>query len=247
MDCRTARLLLDFAQPRSTELEPSEAEALHHHLAGCPDCGPLAQAERAFDERIGPIMRDVPVPDGLRSRVLRRLANEREGWYWRRLRWSAGIAAAIALLTFGGFWYRGRHLPIIDPEKLVEIARDQRCRDPHDLETEFRAQGIRMAAPASFAYRYLAFYGLAEFENKTVPQLVFFREREPALARVYVLNDQVFDMKSLQAQAAQPPADSGGFTVKVFWYPERPQFAYVVVYTGGPEPWFLDNEPPPAT
>lgn len=245
MDCKTARLMLEVAHPLATELDAGEAEALNHHLAECPDCGPLAHAERAFDERLGRLMRDVPVPDGLRSRVLRRLAADREAWYWRRLRWGAGIAASIALLVFSAYWYRGQHLPTIDLEAVGQIDREQRGRDAQEVVEDYRSRGIKTAAPAAFNYRYLSFYGLADFQGKTVPQLMFIREDNPAQARVYVLSDKLFDMKALQAQAAQPPADSGGYTVKVFWYPEQPQYAFVVVFTGGPEPWFV-NEPPAA-
>ena len=57
MDCKTARLLLLFARPLPTELEASEAEALESHLADCPECGALAQAERQTDTCLGQAMR----------------------------------------------------------------------------------------------------------------------------------------------------------------------------------------------
>ena len=37
MDCRTARMLLDFARPRCPELPQGETDALEAHLSGCAD------------------------------------------------------------------------------------------------------------------------------------------------------------------------------------------------------------------
>ena len=76
-----------------------------------------------------------------------------------------------------------------------------------------------------------------------------------AVARNYVLagpavrellSDEQFDMESLKRQAEQP-ADSYGFTVKVLWYPSNPRFAYMVVYTGGPQMWFQSEQTQPGT
>ncbi len=36
MDCKTARLLLDFYRPGATVLERADADALEGHLAACP-------------------------------------------------------------------------------------------------------------------------------------------------------------------------------------------------------------------
>ena len=86
MDCKTARLLLEYARPNSHELDETEARALEEHLAGCTDCDQQTGAERRADEVIGRAMRAVDVPDQLRSRVLARLAEEQ---VQRRRRWPA--------------------------------------------------------------------------------------------------------------------------------------------------------------
>ena len=78
MDCRTARLLLDFARPRPAELAAEEAAALEGHLTGCPECDSLARTERQLDgddallaayrEHFGITLRHVPsrsAPPGL--------------------------------------------------------------------------------------------------------------------------------------------------------------------------------------
>src|SRR5947209_5969151 len=50
MDCRTARLLLEFARPRAGELQGSDADALEGHLLACAECESLARLERLADE-----------------------------------------------------------------------------------------------------------------------------------------------------------------------------------------------------
>ena len=43
MDCKTARLLLDFARPQAHELVAGRSAALESHLDRCPDCHRLAR------------------------------------------------------------------------------------------------------------------------------------------------------------------------------------------------------------
>ena len=83
MDCKTARLLSDFARPQ--DLGRADAAAFEGHIADCPECAAVVGAERRLDQRLGEAMRHVPVPEGLRGRLLDRLAAERRGWYRRRL------------------------------------------------------------------------------------------------------------------------------------------------------------------
>src|SRR5438067_9091030 len=97
MDCRTARLLLEFARPFTTELDATEAAALEQHLAGCPNCRAAAHVERCVEEQLRAAMQAVPAPGGMRSALLARLSAERRnGW---QKRWAInGLATAAALL-----------------------------------------------------------------------------------------------------------------------------------------------------
>jgi hypothetical protein len=247
MDCKTARLLLNFARPLSTELEASDAEALHGHLADCPTCGPQAEAERLADDRIGQAVRAVPVPDGLRERLLARLAAERDARHWRWLRWGSGIAAALLVTGLLGWALQSRQLrPIPNPEDVGTSLVEQRGADPDLVQRAFQSQGVRTVLPRSLDYqRYLAFYNLIEFQGKTVPQLVFLNPRgESAIVRI--LSDQQFDLASVH-QLVKQPYDSGELTVKIMTDPGNPHFAYLVIYTGGPQEWFLGDAPQPAT
>src|SRR5712671_2771679 len=101
MDCRTARLLLDFARPGSIELEASELTDLDGHLGGCSECDTFAHAERLVDSRLGPAMRAIAVPPVLRGRLLARLDVERFTWYRRRVVPAVLTAAALLLAVWG--------------------------------------------------------------------------------------------------------------------------------------------------
>ena len=38
MDCKTARLMLEFAHPRHNELDPPDLHPLEAHVTACPEC-----------------------------------------------------------------------------------------------------------------------------------------------------------------------------------------------------------------
>jgi hypothetical protein len=253
MDCRNARLLLEFLRPRSTELEPSEAEALENHLADCPECGALAVHERRLDEHLGRAVRDVPVPEHLRDRLVKRLAVERDAWYRRRLlRWGGGAAAAAAvvflLLWLGRAWW-GRPADL-DPELLI-IGEARPTTSPDLVEGWFRDHyGVHVFAPSrdDFHYHLLEYYDLVNFADtgKRVPMLLFVYRgpADEARAQVFIVGGKEF--KNLKDLANQPAKGSRGYRVKVIPSPEHPHVYYVVMYTQGAEKIFFANRRPAA-
>src|SRR5262249_35675260 len=106
MDCRTARVLLDFARPRPAELDAADAAALEDHLFQCDACAALAGAERRLDEHLGRAMRQVEVPPGWKKMLLERPDAARAGGFRSRLKRGARplAAAAALLLPVGGVW-----------------------------------------------------------------------------------------------------------------------------------------------
>src|SRR5262245_18752627 len=102
MDCKTARLLLHFDRPGTPDLAGADADDLRRHLAECPECRPAADAERRADVKIGRAVRDVPVPEDLRARLVSRLKKDRSAWYRRRVVWPVGVAAAVLLAAASG-------------------------------------------------------------------------------------------------------------------------------------------------
>lgn len=230
MDCKTARLLLDFARPLGTELEESEGEALAGHLADCSACGTLHRVERKVDDHIGKAMRAVPVPDGLRDRIVVKLAGQRDRWYLRRVGWGAAAAVAAAVLLTFTVTYLGRkpEVDLAGYHAQVNIL----PTSPEEVGSFLKRPAL--LAPTQFNYRNLVSCSWADFQGRKVPQLVFRRGTE--LATVYILNDRQFDLKSLENQGPL----SGGQSVSVLWPTGGEKHtAYVVVFTGGSlEPFF---------
>src|SRR5215510_8882873 len=105
MDCDNARLYLPFVTPGGKDLDGAEAAELHAHLAQCITCNALAMNSNRIDQHLGRAMRAVPIPMGMKGRVLERLAEDRGAvrrrWL-KRAGWVAGVAALL-LLVWGGY------------------------------------------------------------------------------------------------------------------------------------------------
>ncbi len=150
MDCKTARLMLEFARPQHAELDPLDLRALEAHVAACPECALRTKQERALDEQLGRAMCKVDVPDQLRSRLLRRLAKEKaavEKWRWKRYAAAATAVAALLLLAIGGWsmWHQAT-LPLLDPNWIkdetvrAEISPPANEVTKEAIQKEFREQ-----------------------------------------------------------------------------------------------------------
>lgn len=222
MDCRTARQLLEFARPRCCELEASEADALESHLADCAECGPLAQIERQIDDRIVRVMRAVPVPAGLRERLLSRLAKEK--WAVRR-KWlvRGAVAAAIVLaIGLGIYWQRSQLTRL----ELDPLAQEQGL-DADRLEAWYHSHGRKdVVVPRQFNYAYLQYFGFAELQERRVPDLRFFHDGN--VAHVFILSADQFDLE----QQEQDMAQGSNRTVRLLRHPENRRIAYLVIFTG---------------
>ena len=105
MDCKNARMLLEFEGPLRSELDPAEAAALHDHLEQCLACRELAEGERRLDAAMGRAMRDVPIPPALRTRLMTRLDAERDAFYKR---FGMKVTAAAAVLAVLTIWLAAR-------------------------------------------------------------------------------------------------------------------------------------------
>jgi hypothetical protein len=236
MECKAVRLLLPFLPPHA-ELDAGDAAAVRDHLDGCPDCAALAQTERHVDERLGQAMRAVPVPPDAKDRLLRRLAAERRAWYRRRVAFPLAAASVLLAAALGAWWLTSRGT-VLDLELVCHEAANQAGTPPEMIERWFAARGVRTPLSREFNYALLTSYDLVHFQGRDrVPRLEF--ERDGARAWVYVLRAGQFD---LDAAAAQEPHPSGGYTVAV-WRPHGADYAYLVIYTGGPREWFLSDRP----
>lgn len=228
MDCKTARQFLDFARPRRPELDAAELEELEAHLAECPDCGPLAQAERQMDNRLAQAMQTVPVPADLRGRVLKRLQSERTLQAQKKRRWiSVPAAAAVLLIAVGLGWKLLQKPAHIDGPAAAQEAFDKIINpQPEVVERYFRGEGIRTVAPADANYGLLRYYAVASFQGKQVPFLLFTDGRNDV--QVFILPAKDFDVS--EAALNQQMVGSGWKTE--IRYDSSRSYGYLVIYLG---------------
>jgi hypothetical protein len=253
MDCKTARLLLDYGRPRADELAPAEAAALETHLTGCGDCGDAARSERGVDAALGRAMRKVEAPDGLRAAILARLADDqsdrRRRWFRHGLRWAAA-AAALVLLAWGVWSWRVANRPAFPAEPLLSERDAWKVAPTNaaEVQASFKRQGVETRAPAGLKYRYLAWTVLAFQEGRPTPLLYFTNQddtdaRSKRHAWVYIVSDDEFKLDAL------PRGDVGGessYRYRCAVLPEKltgangTRFGYVVYYTGDNLGWLED-------
>jgi hypothetical protein len=257
MDCRTARLLLDFARPRPAELPADEAAALEGHLTGCPECEAAARAERQLDDHLGRAVRAVHVPEGLRGRLLDRLAADRRAWRRRWVKRGAGALALAASVVLGvGLWWHWHDArPPLSTQDFSEYTLGLSNTSPEKVEDWFkRNYGLTVVAPREFDqrtlnYELLVHYDLGFCHDRQVPVFLFAQIDKDAaegkdrmrFLRVCVVSARQFN--NLQALAAAAPENSQGCTVEVRHDPNNPDVFYVLVYTSDSLRLFLSNEP----
>ena len=240
MDCKTARLLLEYVRPRSREVDPAEVRALEEHLSACADCEPLARAERQADEVVGKAMRQVEVPDQLRARILARL-QERQGEHRRRriaysLRFVA--AAAAVVLVALGLWHWHAARPAFPVEQYLQRSTDWTISPPDrpQVEGAFKDQGVEITAP-DYNYSRLSWMFLANVEGRQTPLLLFNKgetSQRPQQALVYIVPDAQFNLSALPAR----PEGGNEYGYKcAIEYPEGRRYGYVIYYTGDDYDW----------
>src|SRR5262245_39290355 len=181
MDCDTARLFLQFTHPRGDDLDGPEAEELHAHLEQCTACNAQAMTARRLDQHLGRAMNAVPVPPGLKSRIVERLAEERGVFRRRWIRRIASVAAAACVLLAAWGVYA-----VVSAPKQQTVSADDFLGDaaygrynPDRANDVLRRLGARPGAPTFVEYAYLigepALATLPGHPDKKVPQFVFAR------------------------------------------------------------------------
>lgn len=238
MDCETAQLLAQLNRPGAAELDAREAGEFMAHLAECPRCRAFAGTLGRADQQTALAMRSVPMPEGLRVRIVARLAASAR----RRRRWAwTGVAAAAAAVFAAVVYVRSRPEAARPGVDLAAAYRDlvqQVGSKPQAVSDWFDiVHHVRVACPMGFDYRLLVFYDLAEFQGQRVPLLLF--ARGDASARVYVLAARDFNLDDV--------APAPGYSVRLLRHPTEAETAYVVAYTGESLGWFLSRAEEPRT
>ncbi len=255
MDCKTARLLLEYARPRSGEIDQTEAAALDEHLAACESCDQLVRAERRADEAVRKAMDRVDVPDQLHNRILARLKQERG--HLRR-RWvvygiRAGIAAAAVLLLALGLWRWFQVRTAFPAEQLGTRAADWVIGPPdvQEVQASLKKQGASVEA-ADLNYSRLRWLFMTDVAGRPTPLLIFNKTSEdgsrPQHALVFLLADDQFDLNALPPDPQKK--NTNAYEYKCATAVQQnggKRSAYVVYYTGDDWDWLKRPLSPPAT
>jgi hypothetical protein len=261
MDCRHARLLLEFTRfgqpdPGRGELDSVDADALAGHLSGCPECAALARGEQALDARLGQAMRQVPVPEGLRAGILTRLAQDRpveKPRWWKRGPWKRGVywgtaAAALLAAVLIGYALYPHQRPALD----LDVVFRQTNVTPAGLDevAEFwEREGVKAKQPDCFDANFRTGFGVAPlpgYLDKVVPVMDFYNGQNNSRARVYIVSARQFDLRTL---ADHPPLDDPGYTYHLtvrfpegrLGYLPGDREAYLIVYTGQNINWLVQS------
>lgn len=246
MDCKTARLLLDFARPQARELEAEEATALERHLDHCPACHSQARGERELDDCLGRAMRQVEVPAGLREQLLARMDSARGDWNRQRFahaaRLSAAAAAVLLVSWFGWYWVREHWVASVDMQRVADAISNDAMEDPRDgAERALKDLGVETPLSPHLDYRLLisppALAKLPGYPNREVAMLVF--GRNGRVARVYLIREKAIPENTAAATA------TGSFKAELLPSEGEP-YRFLVIHDGDNLNWLLPPGQPAA-
>lgn len=210
MECLDVQQLLAFTKSKSAELDAPEQAAIQEHLEQCPDCSAIAQAEQRLDEVIGPVLRDVPVPAGLKERLTSRLSAERGAARWRTAKRVGALAAVVLLcLIVAGTTWSFWPLPDVamgDIDEFAQVEFGERGGWTDEQVKEFfLSKGLRIDVPGEFSFEHLRRIEIVEFKGRRVAKLSFVRildNGQTATADLVILPHKQFrvDKKKVEAQ-----------------------------------------------
>lgn len=226
MDCRDAQFFLRFRRVGPDELGPAESAALDAHLGGCTRCAADARAAFATDVAFAAAMRDVPIPGGLRDRLVAAAFSRRGVAVRRKVYRFAAVAASLMLavgLGIAAFTASRPH-----PDTLALAMQGDAVGDAHAAEATVRQWlGAKRlpAIPEDFDYHLLLTYGSEEVQGRDVPVVVFRERNGPGFAKVYAFRTTTFDLKGVrEAQSSYCRAKP---------YPDPVTgVTYLIVFTG---------------
>ena len=223
MECVNARLLLLFRRPG--ELAAEESAALESHLLTCPICSAAARRDSSFDTAVGHAMKSVPVPMGLRNKLLAESFARRGATLRRRAYTSVGVAACLLLaigLVTGGIW---ASRPTFDTDTLATaFSRDVESPD-HVTREWLAAEDLPPTLPLDFDFRNATFRGKMPHQGKDIPTIQFIVPAAggPRMeARVLIVRESQFDLKNLKP--AQDSFCSVDFRL-------HDGYAYIILFT----------------
>lgn len=236
MQCRDAQFYLRLRRHASDELGTDVTGDLDRHLAGCAGCATDARSAASFDRAVAAAMTAVPVPSGLRDKLLTIASVHRGGIIRRKVYQVAALAASVLFVTGLAFGVFSSNRAKITGESFV-VTQDRIYEDPEGaLRDWLVAQELPDQLPEPFDPYLLMSLGTEKVQGKDVPVAVFRhpgdRERGRGFAKVFIFRDDGnYNLKDLQdAQLSHTMA-------RVVRDPARFRgVQYVIVHTVHPDP-----------
>src|SRR5262245_47954622 len=233
-------MLSTFFGRQGSELAPEDSAALDAHIASCTKCADLVKFERAFDDRIARAMLAVPIPAGLKGRLLDSVSAHRGAWYRQKFYALAGLAAVVVLCVVGVVAWQIGTAPELTVNEIVAKA-DADARDPAGkIAGALDEIGMEFNPERRFDMVQFLSIGKEKFQGRYVPTLHFVDDAKTAQANEYVVRDRDFNWKHLP-QDGSSVASIYGFQVAVLRDTRRADVGYIVVFTGAGLELFLEE------
>ena len=193
MECRDAQFYLRLQRHTADELGPDVTAALDAHCATCAACAADARSAASFDRALASAMRAVPVPSGLRERLITQAARSQGAALRAKALRVGGMAAAALLVAAIGFslWTQTRpkvysddfvHKAAKQYDNPAEYARSWLAREklPDELPPEWK-----------FDYDLLVHCGHERIgeSNSYAPVMVFRARAGSGFAKVYMFRE----------------------------------------------------------
>jgi hypothetical protein len=238
MDNQTARLMASLAD--RSELAPEDTAELTNFLAANPTLAAEVEADRAFDAQLAQRMKDVPIPEGLKGRLLDHVAIQKGAWYRQKAWGLVGLAAAVMIATGGLLALRLSTAPELDPAVVI-VPFDEHYQDPAGEISRFLAKrGLNFEPARPFNMNMADRPVMAELQGREVPMIVFRNQTKNATAKVFVVRDTQFNWKNLPQDGSLVPSIYG-HQVAIIPHATRRDIAYIVVFSGDSLDLFLDK------
>jgi uncharacterized protein DUF3379 len=232
MQCRDAQFYLRLRRHAGDELGTDVTGDLDRHLAVCTACATDARATASFDRAVAQAMAAVPIPAGLRDKLLTIASAHRGGVIRRKVYRVAALAASVLFVTGLAFGVFSSSRAKMTGEAFV-VSQDRIFEDPEGaLRDWLIAQQLPDQLPEPFDPSLLIVLGTEKVQGKDVPVAVFRHPRERGFAKVFVFRDDgTYNLKDLtDAQLSHTMA-------RVIRDPARFRgVQYVIVHTFHPDP-----------
>jgi hypothetical protein len=224
MDCHLSRLLLAF---RRSELTAEDAAALDSHLTGCPACAAAARRDAAERAALTAVMAAVPVPAGLRDRLVRSATRRQWAAWWR----TVGRRTTLALLAvvgtgFGIGVYDRLTRPHFATDRFAVQLERERDFTQREVSAWLKGEGLPDTLPFDFDFFWHVVHGkqaVGEKGGREVPFVLF--RNGPEECRVYVLRGGQFRLS--ETALAEFTGSRYRLTTR-----EQGHVIYVIAHTG---------------